>query len=101
MGDRAGGGNVARGHGSCIAAAIDPTRDQEDTTMTDRDVEREIAANEERAREREDDNDAGVVDAAETLIAPFTDAVDDTDDVDEDEVAEQRRLNDEAQRRDE
>jgi hypothetical protein len=66
----------------------------EDATMTDRDVEREIEANERRAREREDQDvgEGGLPGAIEDLLDPF-------DQNDDDEAANERELNDEEQRR--
>lgn len=61
--------------------------------MTDRDVEREIEANERRAREREDQDvgEGGLPGAIEDLLDPF--------DQNDDEAANERELNDEEQRR--
>ena len=73
--------------------------------MSDPDVERELGANRRRDEGREEraDTDPAAVDAAEELIdpimRPLTGDVD--GDTEEDNLdAEQRRLNDEAQRRD-
>lgn len=62
--------------------------------MTDKDVQREIEANERRAREQDDrqEEEGGLVDAVEDLLDPF-------DGNDEDD-ASQRELNDADQRRD-
>jgi hypothetical protein len=68
--------------------------------MTDRDVQREIEANEARANRRDrDDNDGGIVDAAEELISPVVDTIrrgDEADDVDT--VEDRVRENDAEQR---
>ena len=63
--------------------------------MTDKDVEREIEANERRAREHEDQDvtEGGLVGALDDMLDPF-------DGDDEDEAARQRRLNDAEPRRD-
>lgn len=62
--------------------------------MTDKDVEREIEANERRAREREDqDEKGGIVGAVEDLLDPF-------DGDAEEEAKRERELNDAEQRRD-
>ena len=65
--------------------------------MTDKDVQREIEANERRAREREDRDDGGLVGAIEDALDPFTDV---DDEPDTDEVTSQRELNDAEQRPD-
>jgi hypothetical protein len=62
--------------------------------MTDKDVQREVEANERRAREH-DENDEGIVGALEDALDPFTN-VDDAPD--EDDVASQRELNAEQRR---
>ncbi len=67
--------------------------------MTDRDVEREIEANEQRANDDARDDDDGILDTAEDAISPITEAIGRADDDDEDAAASQRRLNDEEQRR--
>jgi hypothetical protein len=64
--------------------------------MTDKDVQREIEANERRAREHVE-NDEGIVGALEDALDPFTNVEDAPD---EDDVASQRELNDAEQRRD-
>ncbi len=63
--------------------------------MTDKDVEREIEANERRAREHEDEqvDEGGIVGAIDDLLDPF-------DGGDEEEAARERELNDTEQRRD-
>lgn len=62
--------------------------------MTDKDVEREIEANERRAREREDqDEKGGIVGAVEDLLDPF-------DGDAEEEAKRERKLNDAEQRPD-
>lgn len=64
--------------------------------MTDKDVQREIEANERRAREHEDDNDVdegGIVGALEDLLDPF-------DRADEGDAEDRREQNDAEQRRD-
>lgn len=62
--------------------------------MTDKDVEREIEANERRAREREDqDKKGGIVGAVEDLLDPF-------DGDAEEEAKRERELNDAEQRPD-
>jgi hypothetical protein len=68
--------------------------------MTDRDVEREIEANEQRANDEARDDDEGILDTAEDALSPITDAIGRADDDDDEDAAEsQRRLNDEEQRR--
>jgi hypothetical protein len=67
--------------------------------MTDRDVEREIEANEQRANDEARDDDDGILDTAEDAISPITEAIGRADDDDEDAAESQRRLNDEEQRR--
>jgi hypothetical protein len=66
--------------------------------MTDRDVQREIEANEERANRQERDEDDGIIDAVEDLISPVVDTIQrgDTDDVDT--VEDRVRENDAEQR---
>jgi hypothetical protein len=66
--------------------------------MTDRDVQREIEANEARANRQERDEDDGIIDAVEDLISPVVDTIQrgDTDDVDT--VEDRVRENDAEQR---
>lgn len=64
--------------------------------MTDKDVQREIEANERRAREHEDDSDVdegGLAGAVEDLLDPF-------DRADEGDAEDRREQNDAEQRRD-
>ena len=62
--------------------------------MTDKDVEREIEANERRAREQDDrDEEGGIVGAVEDLLDPF-------DGEHRDDAERERELNDAEQRRD-
>jgi hypothetical protein len=70
--------------------------------MTDHDVDREVEANLQRDVEGEDDarDDGPVVDAAERVVDPLVNLID-VDGTDEDDVDEQRELNDAEQRRDE
>lgn len=66
--------------------------------MTDKDVEREIAENQERQAANEAGDDS-VVDTVERAIDPITSAfVPDADAVDGDEAERQRALNDAEQR---
>lgn len=65
--------------------------------MSDKDVEREIEANEERKVDRDDDD--SIVDTVEKGIDPITRLIGrNVDDEDPDEVEEQRILNDQDQR---
>jgi hypothetical protein len=64
--------------------------------MTDKDVEREIAENQQRQAENEAGDDS-VVETVERAIDPITEALM-PDAVESDDVAEQRRLNDAEQR---
>jgi hypothetical protein len=69
--------------------------------MTDRDVQRELEANEERANKRERDDDGGIIDAAEDLISPVVDTIRRGDEADDVETVEERvRENDAEQRPD-
>jgi hypothetical protein len=63
--------------------------------MTDKDVQREIEANERRAREHEDRDvdEGGLAGAVEDLLDPF-------DRDDEDDAEDRREQNDAEQRRD-
>ncbi|MDQ3655697.1 MAG: hypothetical protein M3457_11540 [Chloroflexota bacterium] len=67
--------------------------------MTDRDVEREIEANKQRAVEVENEaNDDGpIVDTLENVVAPFTRGMVNDGDDEEDDVARRRKDNDAAQ----
>lgn len=69
--------------------------------MTDRDVQREIEANEQRASDAaRDDDEGGVLDTAEEALSPITEAIGEAGDDDDEEAAESRReLNDAAQRK--
>jgi hypothetical protein len=69
--------------------------------MTDHDVDREVEANLQRDVEGEDNarDDGPVVDAAERVVDPLVNLID-VDGADEDDVDEQRELNDAEQRRD-
>jgi hypothetical protein len=68
--------------------------------MTDHDVEREIAANQQRqvANENEAEDDGALLDMAERVVNPLVNLID-TDDVDAGDVDAQRRENDAEQRR--
>jgi hypothetical protein len=70
--------------------------------MTGHDVDREVEANLQRkeAGERNQEDEGPVVDAAERVFDPLTNLVD-VDGADEEDVADQRELNDAEQRRDE
>jgi hypothetical protein len=70
--------------------------------MTDHDVDREVEANLQRDVEGEENarDDGPVVDAAERVVDPLVNLID-VDGADEDDVDEQRELNDAEQRRDE
>jgi hypothetical protein len=67
--------------------------------MTDNDVQREIEANERRDADaaREADDDPALVDAAETVINPLVNVLND-DPLDADEAERLRRQNDADQR---
>jgi len=71
--------------------------------MTDKDVEREIEANQRRdvdARNEAED-DGPLLDTAERVVDPLVDRIRTPDeDLDEGDLAERRRLNDEAQQPD-
>lgn len=66
--------------------------------MTDPDVERELEANRQRAENAEDaaEDDGPVLDTAERVINPLVAPLA-AEDVDEEDVEQQRRLNDEEQ----
>lgn len=68
--------------------------------MADKDIKRELEANQQRDsdRERQEDDDGPVVDAAESMFAPLTRAIEPDDDIEPEEVDEQRKQNDEEQR---
>ncbi len=67
--------------------------------MTDRDVQRELEANEERANQHKRDNEGGIIDAAEDLISPIVDTIRRGDEADDVETVEDRvRENDAEQR---
>jgi hypothetical protein len=68
--------------------------------MTDHDVEREIAANQQRkvANENEAEDDGALLETAERVVNPLVNLID-TDDVDAGDVDAQRRENDAEQRR--
>jgi hypothetical protein len=68
--------------------------------MTDRDVQRELEANEERATQQERDN-GGIINAAEELISPVVDTIRQGDNADDVDTVEERvRENDAEQRPD-
>lgn len=67
--------------------------------MTDKDVEREIAENQQRHVENENRDSDSLVDSVEKAVDPITDALI-PDAVDSDDVATQRELNDAEQRPD-
>jgi hypothetical protein len=66
--------------------------------MTDRDVQREIEANEARANRQERDEDDGIIDAVEDLIDPVVDTIQRGDADDVDTVEDRVRQNDAEQR---
>ncbi len=71
--------------------------------MSDRSVEREIEANEERADDTERDDDGSVVDTVEQAVNPLTQGLDTRvggDNDDDDDADRDRRLNDADQRPD-
>ena len=65
--------------------------------MTDKDVEQEIAENEQRQIENENGDDDSLVDSVEKAVNPITNALI-PDAIDDDDVAGQRELNDAEQR---
>jgi hypothetical protein len=68
--------------------------------MTDRDVQREIEANEQRDRVRDDDatDDGPVIDTAERVVNPIVNAIGMSEEPDRDDLEERRFENDEEQR---
>jgi hypothetical protein len=71
--------------------------------MTDKDVEREIEANQQRDVEgrNEAEDDGPLLGTAERVVAPIVDVIRRPgEDVDEDDLEERRELNDEAQQPD-
>ena len=67
--------------------------------MTDKDVEREIAANEERAKEHSGPHEGKLAEEVDELFSPITNIVDEFGE-NEDGSGEHRRQNDEEQRPD-
>jgi hypothetical protein len=78
-----------------VVPALREQHRQEDSAMTDKDVQREIEANEQRAREHEDEdmNEGGIVGAIDDLLDPF-------DGDDDEDAARERQQNDAEQRPD-
>jgi hypothetical protein len=67
--------------------------------MTDRDVQREIEANERRDLARDETgNDGPMIDTAERILDPITDAIGLSEEPDRDDLEERRVENDEEQR---
>lgn len=67
--------------------------------MTDPDVERELEANRQRARDAEqaENDDGPIVDTLENVVAPFTRGALNDQDGDEDDRTLRQRANDAAQ----
>jgi len=67
--------------------------------MSDPSVEREIAENQQRQAENENRDDGSLVDSVERAVDPVTSALI-PDAIDDEDVADQRELNDAEQRPD-
>ncbi len=65
--------------------------------MTDKDVEQEVAENQQRQVENENRDHDSLIDSVEKAVDPITDALM-PDALDDDDVASQRDLNDAEQR---